>query len=331
MPFPADPIRQRKTFTLTGQASPLSISLDSPVLAGSAIVLMGVAIGSTDQAALIGTPSGAGTFERSDNVRASGDFAPNVCGAVLRNVSAGSPTISVPFTVNGSAATNFRFTGELYEITGVSTTGVVDTTASPRSGTATGTTSTSTTAATGTLAQADSFIMLLGGGWGGVWGNVASPWTARLNQPNGTFIGGSVSTLKVTATTSVSLAVPHQSDSQTAVLGYVLKGSPAAAFKYVFEFPSSGGDSLPSAEGSIEALVWRNAEPFSAGRTPEYYSGLTADSGTKSGDATTRLLQITSGIPSGVALADTLRAAFRKSGGTTKGSVAVITGTVQSV
>ncbi|MCZ8339622.1 MAG: hypothetical protein O9345_15970 [Burkholderiaceae bacterium] len=330
MPFPTNPVRQSKQFTLTSQASPLSLTFDSPVIAGSTIVITGTAIASTDQAALIGNPSGAGTFERSDNVRASGDFAPNVFGAVLRNVAAGSPTLSVPFTVNGAAATNFRFSGVIMEIEGAATAAtVVDTTASPRTGTATGTTSTATTAATGTLSQADSLIVLTGGGWGGVWGT-PSTYTSRMPQSNGTFIGSSVSTLKVAATTSLSLSVPHTADSATAVLGYVIKGSPAASFKYVFEFPASGTDSLPSSEGSIEALVWRNVEPFSANRTPEYYSGLTADSGTKPGDTTTRLLQITTGLPSGVALSDTLRGTFRKSGGTTKGSVAVIVGTVQS-
>ena len=330
MPLATSPARQTKVLTLTGQASPLSVSFDIPVLAGSTIVIIGTAIASTDQAALIGNPSGAGTFERSDNTRASGDYAPNVCGAVLRNVSAGSPSISVPFTVGGSAATNFRFSGVMMEIEGAATAAtVVDTTASPRTGTASGTASTATSAATGTLAQADSFIVLCGGGWGGAWGTPAG-YTSRLAQANGTLIGCSVSTLKVSATTSQSLSVPHQVDSATAVLAYVLKGSPNAAFKYVFEFLASGTDSLPSGETGIEAKIYRNVEGYSAGADHEYYSGLTADVGTKPGDSTTRLLQITSGLPSGVSLSDTLRGEFRKSGGTTKGSVAAIVGTVQA-
>ncbi len=333
MPFPANPIRQSKTFTLTAQGGSLALTFDSPVAAGSAIVVIGTSIGATDQAALMGTPSGGATWSAATNTRITANFSPNVGAALGINASAGSPTITVPFTVNGTTVsggspTTYRFSGCLLEIEGVPTTDVLDSGASPRTGTASGTASTATSAS-GTLSQADSLLIACGGGWGGIWGT-PSGWTSRLTQQNGTFIGSSVATLKVAATTSVTPSFPHEADNATSAILLVLKGSATASFKYVFEFPASGGDSLPSSEGSIEALVWRNVEPFSAGRTPEYYSGLTADSGTKPGDTTTRLLQITSGLPVGVVLGDTIRGVFRKSGGTTNGSVAVINGTVAS-
>lgn len=327
------PVRQSKTFTLTAQGGSLSLTLDSAVLAGSVLVVSGTAIGATDQAALMSTPTGGSgaTWAAPTNTRAGGAFQPNVCRAIGTNTSAGTATITVPFTVNGTTVsggvpTTFRFSGTVTEYTGLLTSGVEDTTASPRTGTASGTAST-TASATGVLAQANNDIHVVAGGWGGIWGTPTG-FTSLMAQENGTFIGTSVSYQTVTATTSLTVSCPHEADNATSIIVTVLKAAPATALTYVFEFPSSGGDSLPSAEGSIEALVWRNVEPFSAGRTPEYYSGLTAESGTKPGDTTTRQLKITSGLPNGVAPGDTIRGLFRKSGGTTKGSVAVITGTV---
>lgn len=326
------PVRQSKNFTLTAQGGSLALAFDSPILAGSLIIVAGTAIGATDQAALMSTPSGASaTWSAPTNTRAAGAFQPNVCRAIGLNAAAGSPTITVPFTVNGTtvsggAPTTFRFSGTITEVTGVATSGVEDITASPRTGTASGTASTAA-AATGTLAQNDNIIHVVAGGWGGIWGT-PNGFTSLLTQQNSLFIGCSVSHTTVASNASLTVSCPHEVDNATSILVTVLKANSASTYTYVFEFPASGSDSMPSAESGIEALVWRNVEPFSAGRTPEYYSGLTADSGTKPGDATTRLLRIASGVPVSAAPGDTLRGLFRKSGGTTKGSVAVITGTV---
>lgn len=329
--YQAIAVRQSKTFTRTAQGGSLSISFDSAVAAGSTIVVIGSCIADTDQAALMGTPSGGGaTWSAATNTRASGDYLPNVAAAVGVNASAGSPTFTVPFTVNGTTVSggspsNYRFSGCLLEIEKVPTSGVVDTSASPRTGTALSTASTST-AATGTLAQSDNLLVLCAGGWFGIPQN-PSGWTSRLNQQNGTFIGSQVSTLKVTSTATQTGTVSHDVGNATSAILLVLKAAVDVALLYEFEFAAS---ELPSAEGSIEALIARNAEPMAAGVTYEYYSGLTAESGTKAGDATTRLLKITSGLPSNISVSDTLRGSFRKSGGTTKGSVAWITGTVKA-
>lgn len=327
MPYQAIDVRQAKAFTLTAQNSPLSLAFDSAVLAGSALVVVGCAVASTDQAALIGTPSGgSATWSAGTNTRASGDYAPNVFAGLGVNASAGSATLSVPLTVGGSSGSNFRFSGVILEIEKVPASGVLDASASPKTGTSSGSATSTSTAATGTLAQTDNLLVLCAGGWFGVPVN-PSGYTSHLSQQNGTFIGAQVSTRKVTATTTVTGTVAHDATPAASAVLLVLKAAADAALIYEFEFAAS---ELPSAESGIQALIARNVEPMSSGASYEYYASLTAESGTKAGDSTTRLLRITSGLPSGISVSDTLRGSFRKSGGTTKGSVAWITGTVKA-
>jgi hypothetical protein len=314
MPFQLVAVKQAKSFSLTGQASPLSLSFDSSVAAGSTIVVIGSAIESTDQAALLGTVSGgSATWGSATNTRSAGDFLPNVCAAVGVNVSAGSPTFTIPFTTNGVASTNFRFTGMLIEVEKVPTSGVVANTS---------------TSATGTLAQTDNLVILCAGGWFGVPVNPAG-YTERLNVQNGSFIGCHVSTKKVTATTTQTGTVNHDTAPAASAIMLVLKAADDAAFLYEFLFPATGTGSMPSAQGTIRAVVSRNRDPFTTG-TYEYYSSLTAESGTAPGDATSRRVLITSGLPAGLSVSDTLRASFETADAST-GAVGWIPGTVKAV
>lgn len=329
MPFAADPVVQTRVLTLSGQTSPLSVSFTSSVKAGSTLVIAGCAITSSDTATLLGTPSGGGaTWSAAINTRTSGASSPNVFVAVGQNSSAGAATISLPFTAGGGSATDFRVSGVMLEIEGGMASDVVDKIVT---GTASATASTST-AATGTLAQADQFLVLVAGGWFGLPINPAG-YTSRWTQQNGPFIGVQVSTRLVSATTSVTGTVAHEVGGDTSAILVTLKGSPAVSFYVEFEFPAL---QLPSAEGGIEGMMWRNVEPFSTSGGTTGYTYHTAaqievDSGTKPGDATGRLLRVTGGLPPGIALGDTMRGIFRKTGGVTKGSVAVIPGTVKTV
>lgn len=250
---------------------------------------------------------GSATWGAATNTRSASDFFPNVFAAVGENASAGTPTFLVPFSTNGAASTNFRFTGVLLEIEKTPTTGVVGNTVT---GTSTNATSTSTSA-TGTLAQTDNLLVLCAGGWFGLPVNPGS-WTSQLTQQNGTFIGCQVSTRKVTATTTQTGTVSHDSAPAASAIMLVLKAVDDSTFLYEFEFPATGTGSMPSAQSGIKAIVCRNRDPYTTG-TYEYYSALTAETGTKAGDSTTRLLRITSGLPSGLSLSDTLRVSIETS------------------
>lgn len=325
MPFQVVAVKQAKSFTLTAQTSPLSLSFDASVTAGSTIVVIGAAIDATDVAALLGTVTGgSATWGAATNTRTAGAALPNVCAAVGVNASAGTPSFSIPFTTNGVASTNFRFTGMLLEVEKVPTSGVV---ANTVTGTSAAATSTST-AATGTLVQSDNLCILCAGGWFGVPQNPAG-YTERLNVQNGTFIGCHVSTKRVTATTTQTGTVNHDSAPAASAILLVLKAADDAAYFYEFLFPATGTGSMPSSQGTIRAVVSRNRDPFTNG-SYEYYSSLTAESGTAPGDATSRRVLITSGLPAGLSVSDTLRATFETADAST-GAVGWIPGTVKAV
>lgn len=299
MAFQLIAVKQAKSFTLTAQSSPLSLSFDSAVTANSAIVVIGAAIESTDQAALLGTVSGgSATWGSATNTRSSGDFLPNVCAAVGANVAAGSPTFTVPFTTNGVASTNFRFTGMLLEIEKVPTSAVV---ANTVTGTSTSATSTSTSA-TGTLAQTDNLVILCAGGWFGVPVNPAG-YTERLNVQNGSFIGCHVSTKKVTATTTQTGTVNHDSAPAASAILLVIKAADDSAYKYEFPLVDSTGAAIASGITNLKAIVCRNRDPYTTG-SYEYYTGLTSSAGK---------LVITSGLPSGLSTSDALRVSVESS------------------
>jgi hypothetical protein len=299
MPFQLVAVKQAKSFSLTGQASPLSLSFDSSVSANSSIVVIGSAIDATDRAALLGTVTGgSATWGSATNTRSAGDDLPNVCAAVGVNVSAGSPTFTIPFTTNGVASTNFRFTGMLIEVEKVPISGVV---ANTVTGTSSGATSTSTSA-TGTLAQTDNLVILCAGGWFGLPVNPAG-YTERLNVQNGTYIGCHVSTKKVTATTTQTGTVSHDSALAASAILLVLKAADDSAYKYEFPLVDSAGAAIASGITNMKAIVCRNRDPYTTG-SYEYYTGLTSSAGK---------LVITSGLPGGLSLSDTLRVSVESS------------------
>jgi hypothetical protein len=330
MPFQNVAVRQALPILSAGAASPITRTLNSAVLAGSTLVFVGTAISADtptlDQAALLTAPSGGGTWTGLTNTRASGDFVSNVCSAAVYNVSAGTPSISLPFTVAGSAAASVRLSGVLFEIEKVPTTSVIQTT---KTGIAAGGTTT-TTDVTGTLSQTDNLAILIAGGWFGIPSN-PSGWTSHLTQQNGqaSLVGCQVSSRKLTATTSIAGSVTHEAiaaGDASAIL-VILKAAGSATLYYEFEFNSQ---ELPASESGIEALIARNEEPMATGSKFEYYSGLTAEAGTKPGDPTVRFLRVRTGLPTGITTNDTLRGSFRKAGTPTKGSAAWIIGNVIS-
>lgn len=328
MPFQQIAVRQALPITFNGTAANVVRTLNANVLAGSTLVFVGcavsTAVATADQAALLTAPSGAGTWTGLTNTRSAGDYAPNVCAAAVYNVSAGAPSITLPFNVNGSAAVSFRLSGVLFEIEKVPTTSVIDKNVT---GTSTSATSTSTST-TGTLTQTDNLAILICGGWFGIPSNPAN-WTSHLTQQNGAggFVGAQVSSRTLSATTSIAGTVAHELATDASAILLVLKAAAGVTLFYEFEFNSQ---ELPGSESGIEALIARNQEPMAANSTFEYYSSLTSLSGTKPGDPTVRLLQVRTGLPSDIAVTDTLRGSFRKAGSPTKGSAAWIIGTVQS-
>lgn len=299
MAFQPIAVRQSKTFTLTGQASPLSLSFDSSVAANSTIVAIGTAIDATDVAALLGTVSGgSATWGGATNTRTSGASLPNVFAAVGVNASAGTPTFSLPFTTNGSASTDFRATLTLLEVEKTPTSGVV---ANTVTGTSTGATSTATSS-TGTLAQTDNLVVLCAGGWFGV-PVLPVGYTQRQLVQNGTFIGCLVATKKVTANTAQTGTVAHDTAPEASAILLVLKAADDSAYFYEFELVDVSGAAIAAGITNIKAVVARNRDPMTTG-TNEYYTGLTSTAGK---------ILISSGLPSGLSVSDTLRASFESS------------------
>lgn len=322
MPYQAIAVRQAKSVLVSSGASPLSVSFDSAVAAGSAVVFVGSANnGATDQAALLGTVTGGGTWSAATNTRASGDYAPNTFAASVANLSAGSPTFSLPFTVGGVAPTaDLRVSGVLLEIEKVPASAIVDQTVT---GTSSGGATSTSTSATTTLAQTDNLLVLVAGGWFGIPQN-PSGWTSRLSQQNGSFLGAQVSTRTVTTTTAQTGTVAHDATSAASAIMLVVKAANDATYFVEFEFPSA---KLASAQANIECFMWRNTDPDGGAATK--ITGITAETGTKAGDATRRLVNVTTGLPAGTTLGDTIRAVLRVSGGTTKTS-GIVSGTVKA-
>lgn len=327
MAFQLIAVKQSKPFTLTSQASPLSVSLDSAVTLGSTIVVMGAGISSDDTAALLGTVSGgSATWGASTNTRASGAGLPNVFAAVGVSAAAGLHTFLLPFTVDGAAATDFRCSGVIMEVEKVPTASVVDKVVP---GTSSNATSTSTSA-TGTLAQTDNLLLLCAGGWFGV-PQLPSGWTA-VGAPvtNGTYIGSIVCSKKVTATTTQTGSVAHDTAPEASAIMLVLKAADDSAYYYECKFPATGTGAMPSAQANLKAVVARNFDPFASSGTLERYTGLTAESGTAPGDSTSRRVLIASGLPSGLSVSDTLRVSF-ESNDASFASVGWVPGEVKAV
>jgi len=309
MAFDAIAVKQAKQILVSGEDSSISVSFDSPVSAGSMLVVIGTAGETVEyQAGLLSSVSGGGTWSTPDNVRSDASYAPNVFLSYALNVSAGSPTVTL--TINRSAGV--QVSGVLFEIEKAATVSAVDKT---MLGTGPTTGNTTTLPSTGTLTQTDNLLILCVGGYFGVPVN-PSGWTSRLAQANGTLLGCQVSTLKVTATTAVVGEVTGSSNGAASGALLVIKAATTGSGP-TYEF-TLRSDTFTSADTGLEAFVWRNGDPDVV--LAERYTGL-------SGDAVAGKLKITSGLPAGVSTGDTVRGLVRVIGGTGDTS-GIITGTV---
>lgn len=318
-------VRQFKPFSLVSQDGTVELpAFDADVAAGSTIaVLVGLEKSDTGQTVLLSSVSGGGTWASPVNERSSGDYAPNAAGCYVENVSAGAP--SIVLAVNQSSSV--RATGAVIEIEGVVTSSGVDKLfTEPNAGASATTNSTGTS---GDLAQANNIVLAGNFGYNGVNTTLGSPWTDLHNQQNGVAgaLGGYVAWRTVAATTALNITFTHDASAGGACVLMVIKDAPDATHRYVFDFDK---DELPSGQTNIECLIARNVEPMSDGAEYEYYSGITAETGTKSGDADTRQIIIT-GVPGDVVDTDTIQGSFRVAGAPTKGSVAWFEGTVEEI
>lgn len=316
MAYEAIAVRQAKTFALTAQSGTVALTFDSAVLAGSALVVVAAAIETTGyQTVRLSSVSGGGTWGNVTNVADAGSYSANVFSALAPNVSAGSPTVTLTLSGSFSPLANAKLSGVLFEIEKAEQSPLDKTV----TGAATGGALSISTSATGLLSQSDELLILCAGGYFGEPANPAG-WTSRLTQTNGTYIGAQVSTLKVTSTASVvgTVSTPAGATGSSALM-LSLKADEilSGGFRYKFLLRS---DTFTSADTSLEAFVWRNGDPDSA--AAEKYTGL-------AGSATAGTLLITSGLPVGVALSDTVRAVIRQSGGTGDTS-GIIAGTVEA-
>jgi len=304
MAFQAIAVRQYKSDPLTAQGANPTIALDSAVAAGSTLLLIGAAYRKdTGQTTLLNSVAdGTNTWGTPTNVRSSGSYSPNVFCAIAENVSAGSPTVTA--TLN-QAASNF-VSWSLIEIEKcVTSSGVM----TPVTGTASSGTTTST-AATGALAQTDNLVVVCAGGYFGTPSN-PSGFTSLLTQMNnGAYVGAQVSYKTVTATDSLTGTVTHDATSGSSALLVVIKAATAgSALHYKFQLDASA---FTSADTGITGFVWRNATPDAA--AAQRFTGL-------AGDANAGDLIIATGLPSGIAVSDTLYGIFYN-GNDTSGLIA---------
>jgi len=306
-------VRQVATATLTGQGSTPSIALSSNALSGSMLVLIGVGRNTSSGETVVlssVTDSRSNTWQTPANVQLAGSYTPNVFAAYAYNVAAGATTVTA--SVNQSS--NGAISWALFEITGAATSAAVDKTA-----TGTGTTNTAgsvSTASTGTLTQAANLAILCAGGYFGIPQN-PSGYTSALSQQNGAAVGAQISYKTVAATTAITGTVAHETGANTeltSALLLVVKQASTSNLRYKFLLNPS---LFTSADTGVEGDVWRNGTPSTV--LSEYYSGL-------SGDATSGVLYIT-GVPSGVALTDTITGSFYNG---TDGSRPYVTGTVET-
>jgi hypothetical protein len=309
MAFDAIAVKQAKQILVSGEDASISVSFDSPVSAGSMLVLIGTGNNTVSyQGVLLNSVSGGGSWSTPTNVRAAGAYAPNVFAAQALNVSAGSPTV----TLTMDAAAGVQVSGVLFEIEKAVTTDAVDKTMLGTGPTAGNTTTLPTT---GPLTQTDNLLILCVGGYFGIPVN-PSGWVSQLSQQNGALIGCQVSTLKVTATTAVVGEVTGESAGVTSGTLLVIKAATTGAGP-TYEF-TLRSDTFTSADTGLEAFVWRNGDPDAV--LAERYTSL-------AGDAVAGKLKITTGLPAGVSTGDTIRGLVRVVGGVGDTS-GIIAGTV---
>jgi hypothetical protein len=297
------------TATLDGEDSTVELVSAYAVAAGSTLaVLGGVVRRDTFADVQLNSVSdtSSNTWQTPTNTELT--FGPNAFFAYAMNVAAATPMV----TLSVNEATSVRISVALVEITGVSTTGVLDQVVTGERTTAG--TSTATDATT-TLDQADNLLLGVCTGSFGVPVN-PSGWTNILPVTNGGAQQGALICYKVISSTDAqTLTVAHESSSDTEILMAVFKQAAAGAtLQYKLQLRT---DTFTSADTGITAYVWRNSGPD--GVFAEKYTGL-------AGHATAGDLIIT-GVPSGVALGDTITGVVYSAAGDTSG---FITGTVEA-
>lgn len=335
MPFANINIKQSRQIVVNGASPSYATSFLSPVTAGSLLVFIGSALdGSSDQSARLGTPTGGGgTWQQVTNVRGVSDYGPNPCGAIMPSATAGSPTITLPFTSNGSSSfTDLRISGVILEIENANNSSPHET-GGPRTNLSSVGATTTTVASGSGLSQTDILMIGCVGGYIGIPSNPSGAgFTSLLSQQNGAFPGSQVSWKKLTVTSNQDFSVSHEPAVGVpgGGLAFLIKAADAGTLIYEFLFPATGTDAMPSGQTGIRMVVARNFDPFVAGGTYEHYGPLTAETGTAPGDSTSRRVLVSSGLPSGAALGQTLRASVETSDGNF-GAVGWIPGTIKSV
>ncbi|MCC6567028.1 MAG: hypothetical protein IT298_14815 [Chloroflexi bacterium] len=301
-------VRQSKSFSLTGEDGDTAVSFDSAVLSGSMLVVIGAGYDvNIDDALLLSSVSGGGTWGSVTNARTASSWAPNAFAAVAHNVSAGSPTVTLAW----NAATNNNVSCVLMELTKVATSSAID-----KSVTGTSASTSISTSATGTLTQTHNLAILCAGGWIGTPSN-PSGWVSDLTQTNGMpSVGCQVSHKNVTATDSITGTVTFSDSGVSSALLLIIKSAVAGSgYKYKFMLNDA---TFTSADTGITGYVWRNGDPDTV--MAEKYTGL-------AGDATAGVLYITSGLPATVSGGDTIVGSFYNSA---DGSRPFVTGTVEN-
>ena len=255
------------------QTSPLSLSFDSAVTAGSSIVLAGTLIDATDQAAPVGTVVGRpATWAARRTRRAESAYLPNGDGR-RRQRRAGTPSFSVPVTVGGVAATNSdlpaccwrsrrcprrassRQDGERHVVVGA---------IQHQQFSATGN------------AHADGQSVRAGGG------RLVrrSDESERLHRQRPERAERHVyrlprPTKKVTANTTQTGTVSHDTAPEASAILLVLKAADDAGYYYEFLLVDAAGAAIASGITNIKAIVARNHDPYTDD-TKEYYPGLSS-------------------------------------------------------
>lgn len=302
-------VRVLKASALNGLSSPLVLASDYAVPAGAALVLIGCAtnvIGDPMPRVTAVSDSLSSTWGGLTNVIAGGQYSPpQVFSALALNVSAGTPTVTATF---GTGLLD-RASVALLEITGLPTSDALDKSVNH---TVSGGTSI-TTPATGALSQAANVLVACFGGWIGTPNNPGG-WSSVLTQANGAFIGAQISTRIIDDAASRTETFTAESIGQGSILMLVLKQAAGAALRYKFEMDTTA---FTSADTGIVGFVWKNATPDTG--TAQKFTGL-------AGDATAGKLLIDTGLPTDVALSDTIYGIFYNDADTS----GLITGTVEA-
>jgi len=325
MAFENIAVRQSKGFAPPSpNGSTVTATLDSAVLAGSALAVVGCAIvgnsgdGTAYQRTLLNSISdtSSNTWGTITNVN-GGAYAPNVFGVLSQNVASGTPTVTLTLSNPGTNLVSYA----LLEIIDAPATGTLAQTpvsGSTDDGVGEALAGVVQTGATGTLDQTHNLLLLVAGGYFGGPSNPAG-WTEihRTTNGDGGTVGCQVSVKNVTTDTTVTGTVSHDDTGawRSALMYVILADTAGGTKRYKFQFNAS---TLTSADTGITGYVWRNSGPD--GVFAEKYLDLAGASAT-AGD-----LYITS-IPANAAVTDSVTGVFFN-GTDTSG---IVTGSVEEV